>query len=696
MSTDPILEVFVYENTQLLEQLEGLLLNNEKNTALNKSQIDEVFRVMHTIKGSSGMMGYESLGKLAHSLEDMFSKIRDTAPAKSKWESIIDVVFKSVDFFKEEIDKIQNGNDPDGEISELYQEIAEAMSSLYLETEPKKEPAKTAKKTEKKEEPKPKKDNKIASKSNKYYKIKVFFDSNAGMESVRAFSVLNSINGMYSNVKHFPQDIEINCDEEIAVNGFIIYLNSDVPEKAIKDEIEKIILIRSLDVKEVEFDETPFSDKFDIEFSEEDMNILETEPEPAVETPTSVQPDASVNNQVKKETKNEASKHSFISVNVGKVDKLMNLVGEIVTTESMVIKSPDLVGLELENFEKQARQLRKLTDELQDIVMSIRMVPISSTFHKMQRIVHDMSKKIGKETNLEIIGETTEVDKNVIDNLSDPLMHLIRNAMDHGLETPSERAKAGKNPVGTLTLEAQNTGGDVVVTVSDDGKGLDRHSIIQKAIEKGLTTKSESEITDKEAFSFIMAPGFSTKDKVSEFSGRGVGMDVVHKNIGNIGGSITIDSEFGVGTSIKMHIPLTLAILDGMKVSVGDSQFIVPTLNIIESIEPKLHKIVTNPDGTELAIVRGESFEIIRAHKLFGIENPKAKDLNSGIMLILESEHGNACLFVDELIGEQQAVIKPIPAYITTIAGKLKGIAGCTILGDGSISLIMDINSLLS
>ena len=372
----------------------------------------------------------------------------------------------------------------------------------------------------------------------------------------------------------------------------------------------------------------------------------------------------------------------------------MNLVGEIVTTEAMVTRNPDLQNLHLENFEKQARLLKKLTDELQDVVMSIRMVPVSSVFHKMQRIVRDMSKKENKPARLVVVGEETEVDKNVLDNLSDPLMHLIRNAMDHGLETGAERRAAGKPEEGTIVLEARNSGGDVIVRVTDDGRGLNRSKIIKKAIEKGLTTKQESEISDKEAYGFILLPGFSTKDQVTEYSGRGVGMDVVRTNINNIGGSIAVESEEGRGTTITLHIPLTLAILNGMKVSVGETMYIVPILTIKESLEPKKHKLIMDPDGNEMMMIRGQCFPIIRLHQLFCVEEG-IHDINEGIMILVESEAGSACLFADELLGEQQAVVKPMPTYITKNMGRLKGIAGCTILGDGSIARVLDVNSLL-
>ena len=673
---DILLETFVYENSQLLEQLEDLLLSGEKHATLNRAQIDETFRVMHTIKGSSAMMEYEGMASLGHAVEDLFSKIRIQNPDDSQWVRIFDIVLESIDFFKEEIIKIQGGKVPDGVATELCQELKDIAFRLGTETE-----VGTAQNDA--ADPDVAGDHSVISNlefsklqkndNDINYYAKIRFYSDCQMETVRAFGVLVSIKDLYTDLKHFPENLEINCDDEIAENGFTLLLTATKEAGGvIHEKLEQTMFLQSLEFNELALDSKK-SEHAEIQ----------------IETESVKKPVASV-----AETEDKGIKQSFLSVNINKIDKLMNLVGEIVTTESMVTKNPDLADLHLENFDKQARLLKKLTDELQDVVMSIRMVPISSVFHKMQRIVRDMGKKEHKNASLVIIGEETEVDKNVLDNLSDPLMHLIRNAMDHGLENVEERLAAGKSEKCTIVLEARNSGGDVIVRVADDGKGLNREKIIQKAIEKGLTTKNENEITDKEAFGFILMPGFSTKEQVTEYSGRGVGMDVVRTNINNIGGSIVVESEEGKGTSIVMHIPLTLAILNGMKISVGDSMYIVPILTIRESLEPKKHKVIIDPDGNEMMMIRGECFPVIRLHEIFKV-NSGLKNLNEGIMVLVESEAGAACLFADKLLGEQQAVVKPMPTYITKNMGRLKGIAGCSILGDGSIARVLDVNSLL-
>jgi two-component system chemotaxis sensor kinase CheA len=305
-----------------------------------------------------------------------------------------------------------------------------------------------------------------------------------------------------------------------------------------------------------------------------------------------------------------------------------------------------------------------------------------------------MSSKFDKKARLDIVGEDTELDKNVLDNLSDPLMHLIRNSMDHGLEPSEERTRLGKDPVGTVRLEARNSGSDVLITISDDGRGLNKDKLIEKGIAKGLIKKPKSEVTDKEAYALIFAPGFSTKEQVTEFSGRGVGMDVVMRNIEKIGGSLSVDSTPGQGMSVVMQIPLTLAIIDGMQVSVGSSHYIVPLLSIRESFKPKKGDCFTDPDGREMIYLRGSCYPIIRLHQTFEIETD-VTDFEQGILVTVETQSQVYCLFVDKLVGEQKTVVKPIPTYILKALRCTKCLAGCTILGDGSISLILDINGLL-
>lgn len=383
-------------------------------------------------------------------------------------------------------------------------------------------------------------------------------------------------------------------------------------------------------------------------------------------------------------------KRQDIRVDLGKLDHLINIIGEMVIAENMIVHNPDLRGLELENFNKAAQQMNKIVRELQETAMIIRMVPVSGLFRRMVRLVHDLSGKFGKKVDLQIHGEDTELDKTVVEIIADPLVHLIRNSLDHGLEKPDERIKAGKPEKGTVKLTASHEEGEVWITVEDDGMGLDREKILERAQSRGLLDGDGAEMTDKTIFGLIFQPGFSTAEKITAISGRGVGMDVVKKNIEKVNGKIEIKSKQGQGTTLTLRIPLTLAIIDGMMIRVGHSRYILPILSIRESFCTDPEAITISPDGQELVRVREEFFSVIRLHEMYNI-TPQHQELQDGILIVLETQDTKYCLFVDEILGQQQTVIKGLSSYL----GNIRGASGCTILGDGDVCLILDVGSLL-
>ncbi len=388
--------------------------------------------------------------------------------------------------------------------------------------------------------------------------------------------------------------------------------------------------------------------------------------------------------------KSAAAQRQDIRVDLEKLDQLINLIGEMVIAENMLIHNPDIAGLELENFHKAGQQMSKLVRELQEIAMTIRMIPVSGLFRRMIRLVHDLSLKAGKKVELILSGEETEVDKTVVETITDPLVHLIRNSLDHGLEPPDERIRAGKPEKGIVRLSARHEEGEVWITIEDDGRGLNREKILSKAISKGLIDGDGSDMSDKAIYNLIFQAGFSTADKITDVSGRGVGMDVVKQNIEKIKGKIEVTSKPGQGSRMILRIPLTLGIIDGMMVRVGDTKCIVPTLAIREAFRPQESAITITPDGQELARVRENFFPVIRLHDVLKKE-PESRTLPDGILILLEYQDKGICLFVDEIVGQQQTVIKGLSDYI----GNVRWVSGCTILGDGEVCLILDVGHLV-
>lgn len=383
------------------------------------------------------------------------------------------------------------------------------------------------------------------------------------------------------------------------------------------------------------------------------------------------------------------SEAGSIRVDLDKLDALMDLVGELILAETMVTHNPDLEGHHFAEFQRASLHLNRITRSIQDVAMSVRMVPISGTFRKMLRLVRDLAQKQGKQVELELAGESTEIDKTVVEAIADPLVHIVRNAVDHGIESPSARLAAGKPASGRLRMEASHEGGEIRITIVDDGKGLDRDAILAKARAKGLVDPSTKEVSEAEIFGFIFAPGFSTAAQVSNVSGRGVGMDVVRRNIDKLGGRVDVASVVGQGTTIRIRLPLTLAIVEGMLVRVGASVYTIPLLAIRESVTIKPEQ-VTRPGGRqEMVSIRGALLPILRLHDLHGIPSAETA-LESGILVVVEEHNRCFAIFVDGLIGQRQTVIKALPAYL----GRLPGISGCSILGNGDISLILDVKAL--
>jgi len=375
---------------------------------------------------------------------------------------------------------------------------------------------------------------------------------------------------------------------------------------------------------------------------------------------------------------------SSIRVSVDKVDQLINLVGELVITQAMLAQTASQVDPVLyENLLNSLGQLERNTRDLQEAVMSIRMMPISFVFSRFPRVVRDLAAKLGKQVELKTVGEGTELDKGLIEKITDPLTHLVRNSLDHGIESPEAREAAGKPAKGTITLRAFHQGGNVIIEVSDDGRGLDREKILAKARQNGMTVSDA--MSDQEVWQLIFEAGFSTAEVVTDVSGRGVGMDVVKRNIQALGGRVEINSAAGQGTRIAIRLPLTLAILDGLSVAVGGELFIVPLTYIVESLQPAASEVKTVNGRGRVVHVRGEYLPVVALHEVFNIR-PEVTEVHKGILVILEAEGRKTAMFVDALVGQHQVVIKSLE----TNYRRVHGISGATIMGDGKVALILD------
>ena len=692
---EAMVDVYIFETTGLLEQLDEILLRTEQANEFTEDDINEIFRIMHTVKGSSAMMGFENLQQLAHKGEDMFFIIRETPEKVKDIGFVYDLVFQMSDLFKAEIEAIQNDDDYEPtDFSEIIGKLENGAAMLKGEISGA-DAAPVA------EAPAPTQSS--GTFGDDCTTVRVFFEDGCKMENLRAFLLLNKVREEAQVLEFIPDDVESNQESSniIIDNGFIMTFRAP-DNSVILQLIEEAINVQSYEVISNNHKaETAAAEEKEAEFVGQPV---EDTPKPAAKAAEPVKQEAkpaapaqskAPAQESKAPTSSGGGKQSLISVNLAKLDQLHDIVGEIITTESMVISNPELDGLHLESFSKAARELRKLTDELQDTVMSIRMVPLTGPFQKMNRIVRDMKVKLGKDVELKIEGDTTEVDKSIVDNLNDPLMHLVRNCMDHGVEdTSEERIAAGKPGRATITLSAMNASGEVIITVSDDGKGIDPQKVLAKAERNGLLTKPSYEYTEREIQNMILLPGFSTNEVVTEYSGRGVGMDVVKKNIEKVGGSLAVESKLGHGTTFIIKIPLTLAIIDGMEIKVGDAIFTIPISFIKESFMVSNDQIIHDTQQGEMIMIRGVCYPILRLHEKFNL-NTEVKNFEDGIILLIESDNRSVCLFADELVGEQQVVVKPFPPYLSQYDIKSEGLSGCTIMGDGRISLIVDVNNLI-
>jgi two-component system chemotaxis sensor kinase CheA len=730
-----IIHEFSNEVRDLLEQLEPSILDLEKvcdGELLQDSPevmeaLNNIFRLFHSIKGSSGFLQLNHITETSHVAESLLDRIR--SGSMQILPGYIDLLCGACDFTHEALDYLDEHLNDDGMADKakgLIETFSKIMSGEALPPaaeSPKEDVSETVEPVEEAQGASPQID--LVEPDNLSNPKVVEFFLQEGNELIqdieqellswikapddkellnRLFGHIHSFKGNcgfmnLADPERLSHSMETLLDE--VINGLEVdrtevadlLLTHISAFREMLDDVaqggggkiekldERITSITAFvsDGSDEEQKEGPDTPKRKLgEILVEEGYVSPAELETALTT---------------QKTKKPLPKKQDIRVNLEKLDSLIELIGELVIAENMLINNPDLEGLELENFSRAGQHMNKLVNELQEMATAIRLIPVAGVFSRMNRLVHDLSRKSNKKIDLIISGESTEVDKSVIENVVDPLTHLIRNAVDHGLEFPDERVAAGKPETGIIFLNARHDEGDVMITIKDDGRGLNREKILATAKKRGLIEGDGSQLSERHVSGLLFKPGFSTADKITEVSGRGVGMDVVQQNLKNIRGDVKIKSRPGEGTTVSLSIPLTMAIIDGMMIRVGNSLFIIPILSIRESFCPAADSVTVTPDGNELVRIREHLFPVVRLHSAYDLI-PDSDELDKGILVVVEAQGRNVCLFVDEIMGQQQTVIKGLSDYIAK-SRNVKGVSGCTILGDGSVCLILDVLALV-
>jgi two-component system chemotaxis sensor kinase CheA len=663
-------EIYITECFERLEDMEENLLELDEHNP-NIEGLNAIFRCAHSIKGAAGSFGFNKIKDFTHILEGLLDGMREGHIAPTR--KIIDTLLASVDIVRQMVTAAQT----DSHLEEGFgRELAEQLKNIAADDSV---PANATTTTSESIDEisiydinfKPKKD--------------LFFSGNEPLLIINELRTIGNVI-VQPNASSVPELSEI--DPESCYLSWNFTLETEKPLESVKEVFEFVendcdLVIHKIAGFSKQLDKEPLEQKAPANLIKNETN---TEEKPTAKDP------------IRKEVgehEDPASKLSHgvtsIRIDVNKVDRLVNMVGEIVITQAMIgAQASKLHAEEHPELMHGLQIFSQYIIELQEAVMSVRMQPVKSIFSRMPRIVRDLSNQLGKDIRLEMYGENTEIDKTVIEQLSDPLMHMIRNSVDHGMDTPESRVARGKPAQGVIILSAEQTGGKIVIKITDDGLGINHDKVLKKAKEKGLVPQ-DAVLTDDEIHELIFTAGFSTADTVSDISGRGVGMDVAKSNIENIGGTINVISKAEEGTTFIVTLPLTMAILDGMIVRVGEEKYIVPINDIIETLKPEKKDIRQIAGANDLINVRGEFVQLVYLYKTFKIKNAE-QAANNALIVIVQTGTERFGLVVDELIGQQQVVIKSLEENSQSILG----ISAATILGDGRVSLILDITQLRS
>lgn len=673
MSPDPLVQAFFEEAAELLADFESGLLGLE-SAPTDRELLNRIFRSVHTLKGNSAMLGLEAIARFTHVLEDLLDQLRkgrrDVTPA------MVDTLLASADVLRSLVGHARGGTPSPPEEVEVAGRVEAALRALAageaLPDAPLRGlacPARPA-----------------APGERTLYEIDFVPPADLlrrgldPLQIIRELGTLGELVQVNPDTSALPPLAEL--DPERCYLRWKIWLLSTRPQ----GDVERCF----------DFVGEPGAVR---------IAALPMGPEPGAAPAAAAAAGSGLEASAGDEAAGPGSaaaerprrrasdreEATSIRVPVEKVDRLINLVGELVITQSIL--SQTVTGFtpdKLAQLGEAVAQMDRHARELHERMMAIRMIPIKTLFGRFPRLIRDLTAAMGKQAVLEVSGEETELDKTVIEKIGDPLTHLIRNAVDHGLETPEARVAAGKPEAGRLRLAAYQAGGSIYIEVGDDGRGLDRERIVRKAVQQGLVAADQA-LTDEEAYALVFRPGLSTAEHVTEVSGRGVGMDVVKRNVEGLGGSIGIETRPGRGTTFRIKLPLTLAIMDGQVLQVGDQTYILPLVAITESVRPQPGSVHAVAGGGELVVVRGQSIPLLRLHRLFAVR-PRSEDPTRGLVVIVEHEGRRAALLVDELLGQQQVVIKSLETHFR----KVEGLAGATILGDGRVALILDVAGLIA
>ncbi|MEL6109799.1 MAG: chemotaxis protein CheA [Planctomycetota bacterium] len=636
------LESFFEEASEHIESMEAGLLQLESSPQ-DGELLNTIFRAAHSIKGASSTFGVKKVGEFTHVLESLLDQMRDGA-IQATSEST-ELLLTSVDVLSGLLSAARDGS-PEPENVEEVREKLQQLNGMEA----------TSNST-----PSAAEDSAVTDGKTVYH---ILFKPTA-------------------EFFHFGLD-PLLLIRELSECGKVTAVELDVSNLPPLSELEPETSYLSWNVT-LETEQSPEQLR-DVFMFVDDDTVVELEPrvpdpEPA-ESVDSAQGAATQSEPGKKQTK-AASHRESVRVNGERLDEMINQIGELVIGISMV--EQEWSSLHGGSESAATAQLSKIVRDLQEQSLSLRMVPVAATFQKMARIVRDLSNKLGKQINFEVSGEETELDKTVVDQIGDPLIHMVRNSVDHGVESPEDRVAAGKPAAGRVSVRAYHQGGNIYIELQDDGKGMNLEAIRKKAIDRGIIREADK-LSNQEICDLVFHAGLSTAEKVTDVSGRGVGMDVVRRNIEELKGSVTLFSEPGVGTTVTVRLPLTLAILDGLLVCLGSEVYVVPLLSVVESFRPKPGEVKRLANNMEVVQVRGEVVPILRLHSLLNLET-NVTDPAKGLLVIVEDHDSKIALLVDDLVGQQQAVIKNLESNFR----KVNGIAGATILGDGRVALILDI-----